>query len=89
MTSPSATSSRKPATSSWVSVSTIRTLPPTMSGAANCHSEMSKHWDAVWVTTWRVPAASPTSSIFMWRWLSIPACSHSAPLGAPVKPEVK
>lgn len=53
----------------------------------NCHREMSKHWEAVWVTT--SPAAISMSSIFMYRWLSMPTCSHRAPLGAPVEPEVK
>jgi hypothetical protein len=70
-------------------VSTTRTLPPTMSGAANCHREMSKHCEAVWVTTSAVPFVISMSSSFIWRWLSMPACSHRAPFGAPVEPEVK
>ncbi|CAM5253902.1 hypothetical protein SBADM41S_02459 [Streptomyces badius] len=59
----------------------MRVLPPTSSGDATCHREMSKHWEAVCVTT--SPGSSSMSSSFMKRWLSIPACSHMAPLGSP------
>ncbi len=65
----------------------ITVLPPTVSGAIACHSEMSKHWDAVCATT--VPDSSSKVSTFASRWLSMPACSQAAPFGAPVEPEVK
>jgi len=69
------------------SCSTTSVRPPTRSAETSCHSEMSKHCGAVWATT--SPSPILRTSILAKRWFSSPACSHIAPLGSPVEPEVK
>ena len=66
-------------TSCWP---TICTLPPTTRAAKNCHTEMSKHCEAVWAITSR--SLSCKSLIFANRWLTIPRCSTITPLGVRV-----
>ena len=87
LTRPAMIVSTNRSTSRITSCSTSSVRPPTSSADTSCHSEMSKHWGAIWATT--APSPTRRSWILAWRWLSIPACSHIAPLGSPVEPEVK
>ena len=72
--------------SAATSSDTIRTRPPTSSGARNCHTEMSKHCEAFWATV--SASVRPRSRILACRWFSIPTCSTIAPFGTPVDPDV-
>ena len=75
-------------TGSWATSSgRISTRPPTSRADSSCHTEMSKHCEAVCATASVRPRPRAATTL-AHRWLSMPPWLTITPFGPPVEPEV-